>query len=405
MKKKILWLKIGFIGIAFVSMLAVFSVYRLGDRMMLWSFVLFFMIYLVTVSSGNHLIFIKNKDIALFSGGWFVVYLMSIVFNSSIPDGTSWIYLFYVTMFLMLRRNIQWEICVTFTKVLSVLLILGIVEFIIYQFTGIGIVLGYVERPENQGYERFAHLIFSMVSERYDIVRFQSLANEPGLLGTLCGLLLFPTSNNKDLKIPFYTFLVAGVLTYSLAFYVLAVIFFLSRSVGKLHNLKYIISIILVAAIVIYAVRDNVQELIIDRLESGDADNRSSLSMTFYFDKALAEGKLWLGIGAHNLPYEISGSNAGARVWIIQFGLVGLAIIMLTYIVTYYIRLGSKLQKNDIIFLIAFWLSCYQRQTIIDSYTILTFMMMPLVASGYHMRQLKPKNNEKSPNINYYPCI
>lgn len=382
------WLKFAFVGIALVAMLAVFSVYRLGDRMMLWSFMLFILIYFFSVGSGNKLIRTKNRDTLIFFIGWFLVYIMSLVINSSMPDGTSWIYLLYAVMFMILRRDIQWKICESFVKVLAVFLTLAIAEFALYQVTGFGLVLGNVVRPENQGYESFVHLVFNMISEKYEIVRFQSLANEPGLLGTLCGLLLYSTGDNKKLRYPFYVFIVSGILTYSLAFYVLAIIYFLSRIKG-VRSLKVIIPIVIVGALAIYAVRENVTELIVERIESGDADNRSSWTLDLYFAKAWANGELLTGVGAHNFPDEIEGSNAGAKVWIIQFGFIGFVIIFITYILTYLQRKKGKMKWEDYVFLIAFWASFYQRQTIIDSYTLMAFFLMPLVTSDYSFNTIK----------------
>ena len=382
------WLKFAFVGIALVAMLAVFSVYRLGDRMMLWSFMLFILIYFFSVGSGNKLIRTKYRDTLIFFIGWFLVYIMSLVINSSMPDGTSWIYLLYAVMFMILRRDIQWKICESFVKVLAVFLTLAIAEFALYQVTGFGLVLGNVVRPENQGYESFVHLVFNMISEKYEIVRFQSLANEPGLLGTLCGLLLYSTGDNKKLRYPFYVFIVSGILTYSLAFYVLAIIYFLSRIKG-VRSLKVIIPIVIVGALAIYAVRENVTELIVERIESGDADNRSSWTLDLYFAKAWANGELLTGVGAHNFPDEIEGSNAGAKVWIIQFGFIGFVIIFITYILTYLQRKKGKMKWEDYVFLIAFWASFYQRQTIIDSYTLMAFFLMPLVTSDYSFNTIK----------------
>jgi len=396
-KEAIKWLKIAFVGIAFVAMLAVFSVYRLGDRMMLWSFMLFSVIYLFSVVTCPKALSRNNKDVFVFFVGWFIVYLISAALNSSMPDGTSWIYLLYATMFLQLRRDIQWQICESFVKALSVFLTIAIVEFAIYQIIGIGIVIGNVSRPENQGPETFVHLIFNMISEKYDIVRFQSLANEPGLLGTLCGLLLYSTGEDKKNRYPFYVFIVSGILTYSLAFYVLAAIYFFSK-IKSIKSLKFIIPLLIVGGIAIYTVRDNIGELIIDRIESGDADNRSSWTLDLYFAKAWASGELLTGVGAHNFPDEIEGSNAGAKVWIIQFGFIGFIIIFFTYIFTYIRRKRGKMKWEDYVFLIAFWASFYQRQTIIDSYTLMAFFLMPLVTSDYDFNTIK--NGRKSINNN-----
>lgn len=389
MKQSISILKIGFVGIALISMLAVFSIYRMGDRMFLWGFVIFVFAYIWAIGSSNVKVQdFKNRDVYIFFFGWLLVYMISLVINSTMPSGTLWIYLLYASMFLVLKRDVQWQICESFVKVLAVILTFAIVEFAIYQLTGIGLVLGNVVRPETQGYESFVHLIFNMVSEKYAIVRFQSLANEPGLLGTLCGLLLYSTGDNKELRYPFYVFIVSGILTYSLAFYVLAIIYFLSRIKG-VRSLKFIIPIVIVGAIAIYAVRENVTELIVDRVESGDADNRSNWTLDLYFAKAWASGELLTGVGAQNLPDEIEGSNAGAKVWIIQFGFIGFIIIFFTYIITYIRRKKGKMKWEDYVFLIAFWASFYQRQTIIDSYTLMAFFLMPLVTSNYDFNTIK----------------
>ncbi len=394
MKIQLFLLKFAFVSVAFVSMLAVFSIYRMGDLMMLWSFVFFSILYFLALLSNAKLLSTGNRDTLTFFIGWFVVFLVSIIFNSSIPDGTSWIYLLYACMFMLLKRDIQWAICLSFVKVLSVLLAAALIEFVIYQLTGIGVVLGNVIRPQINQYESFNHLILNLVSEKYDIVRFQFLANEPGLLGTLCGFLLFPTGSNKSLRFSFIVFLISGLLTYSLAFYVLAAIYFVSiaKSIRKI-----IVPLAIVGAILLYAVKDNFNELIIERIESGEADNRTSLSLDLYFAKAFYNGDLVLGVGAQNFPKEIVGDAAGGKVWIIKFGILGLLIIIPTYIIAYIQRRKGRLSYPDYIFLIAFWLSFYQRQTIAESYTMLVFLMMPLVTSGFTI----PKH-ETTKYINNY---
>ena len=52
------------------------------------------------------------------------------------------------------------------------------------------------------------------------IFRFQSLTEEPGVVGTLCAFILF-TIDRKKYKKEFYIFCLAGILSLSLAFYLL----------------------------------------------------------------------------------------------------------------------------------------------------------------------------------------
>ena len=293
----------------------------------------------------------------------------------------------YAVFFLRISYELQVRIIKCFVWILAILLICSIVEFAIYETTGWGIVLGQTTRVTTVRETNFVNLVFNLIGTDYGEARFRSIADEPGRIGTLCGMLLFLTWRVRSLRIPFIVFVISGIISFSLAFFVLLGIFFFSNF---RVNLKKIIIGIAVIGIAIYVSFDRFEEMVIERIiVDGELvnietiDNRTTEAFDKYFNIAFENGELWLGVGINNLPIEIEleshGGSAGAKKWIFQYGIVALAFLFITFNKVFLSRLRKKPDIKDYGFLIAYWLSFYQRSDIMPPYFILVFMAIPII--------------------------
>lgn len=349
-------------------------------------FLLFLAIYFNTPNKGMQTS-IRSSESSIFLAGILAIYSITTFFNLCPPLPIQLFSLIFAICFLRINDELQVRVVKCFVWVLAILLICSIVEFAIYETTGWGVALGHTTRVTGVRETYFVNLVFNLIRTDNVVTRFQSIANEPGRIGTLCGMLLFLTWRVRSLRIPFIVFVISGIISFSLAFFVLLGIFLITHIRVSLK--KMIIGIAVIGA-TIYVTFDRFEEMIVERIIIGgemedmeDIDNRTSEAFDKYFKLAFENGQLWLGVGANNLPKIINiegeGGNAGGKKWIFQYGFVALAFLFITFNKVFLCRRRRKPDTQDYAFLIAFWLSFYQRSDVIAPYVITVFLAIPVI--------------------------
>lgn len=188
--------------------------------------------------------------------------------------------------------------------------------------------------------------------------RFRSIFMEPGHVGTICALLLY-TQSGKWKKWYNILMIIALIMSFSLAAYVLFVLVMLSNMwIQKKHILPKIVFILSLIAIIgvgasCYNGGDNMlNNLIFSRMEVNDngklaGDNRVTESFEGQFNDFLKSGDILTG---RDYTVEKFGSgNSGYRVFIYDFGLLGVFFCMLFY-------MAMSLSTNDKRAIIAMWI-------------------------------------------------
>lgn len=203
--------------------------------------------------------------------------------------------------------------------------------------------LGTISHPswEMYIYENYFFVLRNMLL--YDI-RFNSIFLEPGQLGMICSFLLLV--NKFDFKRrSVLVILIANLFTLSLAAYFL--LFFAYGLHGlsySKYRLKYSL-LFLTGLLIIYTFSVNynagnniVNELIISRLEYDESEggivgnNRFSESMDNYYEKFIVSEDVWLGIGGERFNAMEFGANAGYKVFLVKYGLLGTLLVFLFYL-------------------------------------------------------------------------
>lgn len=352
-------------------------------------FLLLLAIYFLTSDKGR-LTNKRSAESSILLVGMLGVYSITTIFNLCPPILLQLFLLMYTVFFLRISYELQVRIIKCFVWLLAILLACSVVEFTIYETTGWGIVLGQTTRVTTVRETHFVNLVFNLVGTFLVNTRFQSIADEPGRIGTLCGMLLFLTWRVRSLRIPFIVFTISGIISFSLAFFVLLGMFLVTHFRVSLKKMLIGIAVI---GTTIYVTYDRFQEMIVMRVMADadegemedieDIDNRTTETFDKYFDRAFENGQLWLGVGANNLPaiinIESHGGNAGAKKWIFQYGIVALALLFITFNKVFLRRLRRKPDIKDYGFLIAYWLSFYQRSDVMSPYCILVFMAIPII--------------------------
>ena len=197
------------------------------------------------------------------------------------------------------------------------------------------------------------------------------------------------------MRFPFYIFLLSGILSFSLAFYIFLVVF--SIVIFKI-SLRNVCLLAFVFFILFYIIRDNFDLKIISRIDdTTEIDNRTSKTFDIYFEKAWEKGDLWFGVGVNNLPKVITmidnHGNAGGKRWIYEFGIISFIMIFIIYNSIYKSRRG-KLEGYDWVLLLVYWVSFYQRASLNLPFELLVFLAMPIINTF--------KNNKKKTNENRF---
>jgi|GEM_PF-4597640 len=303
------------------------------------------------------------------------VYSFSLVFHDSLPNkGILFGLLLYSSILLRTSRNDQKMAFEFFLDCTCLLLLLSIVEFVLVELFGIGLLLGHVVRVEEAVFDRatyFNHYIFNIIKDDV-MVRFQSIMEEPGNVGTLCGFLLFVIGNNARYSRQFYIVLIAGFLSLSMAFFALFALFFISNIELKKKKMILIISIIIICGIFFFG--EQFESKIVLRLQSENLDDRSNV----YFDH-----QLYLFVKEHGIPFffgngagatnsiDIGRGVVGAKRELFDYGVIGCVLLFLSSFFAFFKYNG--ISKRSVLFFIAFWLSWYQRADIFNPTNILLF--------------------------------
>lgn len=246
-----------------------------------------------------------------------------------------------VYFFLVVRREEIKKFCDLLAKFMGGFLIISIAYFVLYL---IGIPLPSTNINYGTSYSFVNYYLF-LLDDRtlFDIIpRFQSIFLEPGHLGTMCTMILF-TQIGKWKQWYNISLIVAALISFSLAAYGLLVpIIFLGMWVrGKQMFKKALTAVVILAAITagsfIYKNGDNMlHNLIMLRLEVSDGkmagDNRVTDDFMADYESFLQSSDILTGRDRNK---EVFG-NTGFRVFIYDYGLIGLVLLIVFYLTVMY---------------------------------------------------------------------
>ena len=206
--------------------------------------------------------------------------------------------------------------------------------------------------------------------------RLCCLFNEPGFLGTICGLTLCATK--LDLKKPDNMIIfIAGILSFSMAFFLLVFIYMLLNS---WKNRKYL-NIIVVSAMIVLFILPNIHTniRIIDKTikrfqitETGfAADNRTTKEFDIVYKDVLSKSPLF-GMGNGYFDHLHIKLILSYKVFVIDYGIVGCILIWGSLFIS--ALLFRKYDFTILTYIIVFFTSIYQRPRIFNiQYELLLF--------------------------------
>lgn len=288
-----------------------------------------------------------------------------------------------LSIVLMLKDPIKIDLLHFFTRAFAILLLISIAAWILFL---IGFPLPSYPVDYNNGqyfYNNYYLFLFnrSETEAFLPIPRFSSIFLEPGHLGMITSFLLYANQFNFRRK-EIWVILFATILTFSLAAYVLLIIsaitFTLLKSKKPMFNL-FLMTGFLFALYFYFSNLDNgnnvVNNLIIERLQIEDGNisgnNRFSVELNNYFENFMNTDDNFFGLGFSRYEQLFKGNgNSGYKVFILQHGLVGAALLFLFY----FTLVIYKMSKLSFMFLILYIFSFLQRAYALWDVELLIFI-------------------------------
>lgn len=223
-----------------------------------------------------------------------------------------------------------------------------------------------------------------------DALRFYSMFDEPGVLGTLSAFVLYGNNYNlKDKRV--LIILLGAFFTFSLAFILLSLIGILWQC---RKSLKALLSYIFIISTVVYmlfffilAENEAFQQAVVYRitnLSDSDTLSRNGFSFDYYYDKLVNSPLVLIGYGGRVQNFIVDG--ASYKNFIFEYGILGIVGLVLAYISM------IKLKNSDSIgCLLIFSFSFLQRPVAFSAWQILLFAC---ILSAFIAKSME-RNTEK----------
>ncbi len=282
-------------------------------------------------------------------------------------------------IFALAPDNIKKRTFIYFKNAFIIICIAGIICYLSYDlnlFLPYKVVNYYNNNAIVENYIDYKFIFLYRASSSISLVRLCGICNEPGYFGTICALILCASSLNLKKKSNIII-LIAGFLTFSLAFIITLVIYLLLK---YLKDVRTVILTVLLTCFYLFLLPNIYTgnptiDRFIQRMTITDeglaGDNRTTDELEYVFDDVVKNKPLF-GYGEGYLKTQnLKGGVSSYKTYIIQYGFVGCILLWGSLLL-------AALYKNknylSIIYIIAFFVNIYQRPNIMMlQYQILLF--------------------------------
>ena len=258
---------------------------------------------------------------------------------------------------LFMDKQHAQEHLVFVAKGIALIFIPGIIIHIYDIFEGLPIGLP-IQHPFSENYV-FLNYIFSLKqtvlsANNDDVLRFQSVFLEPGMLGALCVFMLLALRFDFK-KWSTWPIIMALVLSLSLAGYITGLLGYVVYQYSRGKDIRYFILMGVMLIPVYFGAKyyndgeNYLQTRIFDRLEYDEekgieGNNRFSSMTDWYYEQMWASGEIFTGLGPAEVE-EINGdttdsssfdnqiNGAGYKTYFITRGLLGGLMFFLIYMI------------------------------------------------------------------------
>lgn len=327
-----------------------------------------------------------------------IIVLLICLFNISKEKWTFWIWLclalsylwavvfvdhsgfvtllnFLVFAFIpILRKELVLETYKTFYRLMVFFLLLSIIN---YFFVRLGLTYGgKIIDPLNK-LKSHQYVMYWFLVEPYGAIsgRFHGIWDEPGFIGTICGLILVAERMNLKKK-GNWIILIGGLLSLSFYFYVALIMGLILFSSRLKH--RWLVMALFVAVFIATYNNQYLYDTLWHRFEwneeegAFEGDNRNNSSLTAYYESIKGTPAWFTGVGSA-VAKDYSGS-ASLNLIIVKHGFIFVFLNLMGFALLSLREIRNK--KLWLAFFVFFILTLYQRPGFYGIYSIFLYTMV-----------------------------
>lgn len=326
------------------------------------------------------LISILNFSREKYSGIIFFLLVAAYIWASLFVDGSPVITVLNFVGFAfipLIRKKLVLDTYVYFKKIFTIVLVLCIINYIL-SLIGLSINLGtlqYENGPQTMTFIKQPFYI-QYIEQSSALPRFNGIFDEPGVIGTICGLLLICERMNFKDRLN-RILLIAGILSMSFYFFItlaFGLLLFTERSKNKWLWI-FILAFMVIASYSIPQAYDTIWSRFEWDADVGTfvGDNRQNQTFINFWDTIKGTPLLITGVGA-SAASDYIGSSASLLVVIAKHGLLFVVPIMTAFAIMSYREFSKK--KLWLVFIFYFILTLYQRPGFYSTYSLALYTMV-----------------------------
>lgn len=326
-----------------------------------------------------------------------ILVMLICVLNISRDKGTFWIFLFLAASYVwavifvdhsgiktllnfltfafipILRKDLVLKAYAVYRGILIFFFVMSIINYVLwlYDMAGVGEVIEPLNSVKTIKYLKYPFLVTTLGDPTK---RFFSIFDEPGVVGTICGLIL--VSEQMNLKKPGnWVFLVAGALSFSFYFYV-ALILGLVLFSTKMRFRWLVVPVFAVALMVSYNIPfmyDAVWSRFEWDAEEGwfAGDNRNNDDLSEHFETIIGTKEFYTGEGTK--VAEDYNTSSSLNLIIVKHGLIFVILNLMGFAILSFREIRNKIIWMS--FFAFFVLTLYQRPGFYGVYSISLYTM------------------------------
>lgn len=338
----------------------------------------------------SFLLLIKNITIKRSNISFFIVFFFlftyvairseSVFFKFILIIGTSLLFISSENFLLKSYNNYRF--------IYSITIVPSIITFFLVSYGSFDLNFNIIDPINNlkeYTYRQYPFLLVptNKISEII-IPRFHGYYDEPGVVGTISGVLLLSDRYNlkKNVNIPIF---ISGIMSFSLAFYVITIIYYLRFFLYSKIKWKLILTTVTLILIPVLLNDVTINKYIISRFDFSHGQNllnlRTNESFNLWFDNFLKTPNVFFGLGGKVSQEVFNVGGSSYKDIIVNYGII--FSFMFSLLVIFYSLKKIKDYKRTFFYLLIFILIIYQRP-----YITSFFYMFLLFAPIDHLKKI-----------------
>lgn len=278
-------------------------------------------------------------------------------------------------------KIIFWKIIKNILLIISIISIICYVSYIFHLGIPYKLVSYYAQSKHDVWYADYtiSYLYINSVQ-----ARACGIFNEPGWFGTFIAFYLCTERLNLKRKQNIVIF-VAGCLTFSLAFFLIIVVYFILNNITSWKKAGMLIAALFLYGLLPYVHTGNVAiDSYIGRISLISDSNvflRTTTKFDYLFSKAVQNQMILVGYGGGYSEKIAGGGNLSITVFLLDYGITGVFLMFIPILIIMYIYAGKN--KNARLFLLCVTLSLYQRPWLFEASNFMfTMAAMVYIVDG-----------------------